>query len=63
MLRRQSGTSFTTQVNIGEGHSENELLLLEREINLHSAVDHPHIVKLWDTIIEHSVVYMIMELA
>jgi len=51
------------QVNIGVGVGENELLLLEREINLHTGVDHPHIIKLWDTLIEEDKVYMIMELA
>ena len=30
---------------------------------MHTGVDHPHIVKLWDTIIENNIVYMIMELA
>jgi 5'-AMP-activated protein kinase catalytic alpha subunit len=39
------------------------LLLLEREINLHSTIDHPHIIKLWDTLVEKETVYMIMELA
>jgi serine/threonine protein kinase len=36
---------------------------LEREINLHATVDHPHVIKLWDTLIEDNTVYMIMELA
>jgi serine/threonine protein kinase len=26
-------------------------------------VEHPHIIKLWDTLIEHDMVYMVMELA
>jgi serine/threonine protein kinase len=39
------------------------MLLLEREINLHAKMDHPHIVKLWDTLIEQDRVFMIMELA
>lgn len=30
---------------------------------MHSAVDHPHVCKLWDTLIEDCKVYMIMELA
>jgi serine/threonine protein kinase len=39
------------------------MLLLEREINLHTVIDHPHIIKLWDTLIDQNMVYMIMELA
>ena len=39
------------------------MLLLEREINLHAKMDQPHIVKLWDTLIEQDRVFMIMELA
>jgi serine/threonine protein kinase len=27
------------------------------------AVDHPHVIKLWDTLIEEKTVYMVMELA
>lgn len=30
---------------------------------MHTNVDHPHIIKLWDTLIENDIVYMIMELA
>jgi serine/threonine protein kinase len=63
MLRRQSGTTILTQVHIEAGVGDHELLLLEREINLHTGVDHPHIIKLWDTLIEEGTVYMIMELA
>jgi serine/threonine protein kinase len=37
--------------------------LFEREIAVHSTVDHPHIVKLWDTIMEDDQLYMIMEYA
>lgn len=49
-------------VHVG-GVCENEALLLEREINLHTLVDHPHIIKLWDTLLEEDIVFMIMELA
>jgi serine/threonine protein kinase len=63
VLCRQSCTFFTIQVNIGETTTENEMLLLEREINLHTVIDHPHIIKLWDTLIDQNMVYMIMELA
>jgi len=38
-------------------------MLLEREINMHAQLDHPHIIKLWDTLIEKDTVYMVMELA
>jgi hypothetical protein len=51
VLRSESGTLIVTQVDLDKAGSDNELLLLEREINLHTAVDHPHIVKLWDTLI------------
>ena len=30
---------------------------------MHSTLDHPHIIKLWDTLIEENIVYMIMEIA
>ena len=50
-------------VDLSGDISENELLLLEREINLHATMDHPHIIKLWDTLIEEDTVYMVMELA
>lgn len=63
MLCRQDRITFTIQVDISHNSSENELLLLEREINLHTAVDHPHVIKLWDTLIEDNTVYMVMELA
>lgn len=43
--------------------SETEAKLLEREIVLHSQVDHPHLIRLWDTLMEEGVIYMVMELA
>jgi serine/threonine protein kinase len=63
MLRCQDRITFTIQVDISHASNENELLLLEREINLHAVVDHPHVIKLWDTLIEDNTVYMVMELA
>jgi serine/threonine protein kinase len=63
MLRCKNSNSHNIQVDIGSGVTENESLLLEREINMHSTIDHPHVIKLWDTLIEESKVYMIMELA
>lgn len=43
--------------------SEAEVKLVEREIRLHSELDHPHIIKLWDTILEGDSIYMVMEYA
>ena len=43
--------------------SEAELKLVEREIRLHSELDHPHIIKLWDTVIEDDIIHMVMEYA
>lgn len=43
--------------------SETELRLFEREISLHSGVDHPHVIKLWETILEDDCIYMVMEYA
>lgn len=37
--------------------------MLQREIYLHSTIDHPHIIKLWDTIEEDNKIHMIMEYA
>ena len=36
---------------------------MEREIKLHSELDHPHIIKLWDTLREGRRIYMIMDYA
>lgn len=36
---------------------------MEREIKLHSELDHPHIIKLWDTLLDDDKIYMIMEYA
>jgi serine/threonine protein kinase len=43
--------------------SEAELKIIEREIELHSSLDHPHIIKIWDTLVEDSIVYMVMDSA
>jgi serine/threonine protein kinase len=43
--------------------SESEVKLVEREIKLHSELDHPHIIKLWDTLREGRRIYMIMDYA
>jgi serine/threonine protein kinase len=42
---------------------DKEVMLLEREIYLHSEVDHPHIIKLWDTIANEKSIFLVMELA
>lgn len=52
-----------TQIDLKKVSSEAELKIIEREIELHSALDHPHIIKIWDTLIRDNVVYMIMECA
>ena len=36
---------------------------MEREIKLHSELDHPHIIKLWDTLVDGDRIFMIMEYA
>ena len=43
--------------------TESEVKLIEREIRLHSDLDHPHVIKLWDTIIDGESIYMVMEYA
>lgn len=40
-----------------------EFKIIEREIQIHGSLDHPHIVKLWNTLIHDDKVYMIMEYA
>ena len=37
--------------------------MVEREIKLHSELDHPHIIKLWETIATDDRIYMVMEFA
>lgn len=51
------------QIDLNNVEREYELKLIEREINLHSSLDHPHIIKLWDTIMDQNMVYLIMEYA
>jgi serine/threonine protein kinase len=43
--------------------SEVELQVISREIRVHSSLDHPHIVKLWDTLYQDNKVYMVMDFA
>jgi len=40
-----------------------ELNSIEREIRVHFTLKHPHIIKLYDCLIEKELVYMIMEWA
>lgn len=40
-----------------------EWKIIEREIHIHSGLDHPHIAKLWNSLIHEQRVYMIMEFA
>lgn len=40
-----------------------EISLILREIKVHSKLDHPHIVKLWDTLLDNNKIYMIMDYA
>lgn len=51
------------QIDLKEMPSESEVKLVEREIKLHSELDHPHIIKLWDTLIDGDKIFMIMEYA
>lgn len=37
--------------------------MLTREIKIHSKMNHPHIIKLWDTLIEDDKIFMIMDYA
>lgn len=37
--------------------------MIAREIKLHSKLDHPHIIKLWDTLFENNTIFMIMDYA
>jgi serine/threonine protein kinase len=59
----QSCNAMATQINLRDMPSEAEVKLVEREIRLHSELDHPHIIKLWDTILEGDSIYMVMEYA
>lgn len=34
--------------------------IIEKENKIHAMLDHPHIVKLWDNIVEEDKLYMIM---
>ena len=42
---------------------QNELLIIEREIKIHTTIDHPHIIKLWDTLRDDRSIYMVMDYA
>lgn len=39
------------------------LQALERETTLHSCIDHPHIIRLWQVLRDDSHIYMVMEYA
>jgi serine/threonine protein kinase len=39
------------------------LQIIAREIKVHSKLDHPHIIKLWDTIFYDNKIYMVMDYA
>ncbi|MBP9777536.1 MAG: hypothetical protein KBD36_06855 [Alphaproteobacteria bacterium] len=43
--------------------SDVELKLVEREIRLHSTLQHPHVITLWDTLSEDGNMYMVLEYA
>lgn len=36
---------------------------MAREIKMHSKLDHPHIIKLWDTLTDGHKIYMVMDYA
>jgi serine/threonine protein kinase len=48
------------QINLKELPSETELKLVEREIKLHTDIDHPHIARLWETLFDGDVLYLIL---
>lgn len=50
-------------MDLKELKSEVEWKIIEREIQIHSVLDHPHIAKLWNTLVHEDKVYMIMEYA
>jgi serine/threonine protein kinase len=50
-------------MDLQELKNEVEWKIIEREIQIHSSLDHPHIVKLWNSLIHEDKVYMIMEYA
>lgn len=62
-VRSQNSNASIIKINLKEVPSESELKLVEREIRLHLEMDHPHIIKLWDALLEDEFVYMIMEYA
>ncbi len=37
--------------------------IILREIKIHLKLEHPHIIKLWDTLLEDNKIYMIMDYA
>lgn len=52
ILRHQNGNPHAMQIDLANVPSETELKLIEREIRLHSGLNHPHCVTLWDTFSE-----------
>lgn len=54
---------FVLDVELDDNLTENNLNLIAREIKIHSRLDHPHIVKLWDTLVEDDKIYMVMDYA
>lgn len=40
-----------------------EASVVGREIKIHSKLDHPHIVKLWDTLRDNHKIYLVMDYA
>jgi serine/threonine protein kinase len=39
------------------------LQIIAREIKVHSKLDHPHVIKLWDTLFDNNKIYMVMDYA
>lgn len=62
-IRNQDHRYCCPHVDVTPDLKESELLIIEREIKIHSTMDHPHIVKLWDTLQDNSTIYMVMEYA
>ena len=51
------------QISLDKNISDQELLLLSREISVHHGLDHPHVIKLWGVLACEKRVYMVMDYA
>ncbi len=51
------------QIELANIPNEVEHRLIEREIEVHSEIDHPNIIKLWDTLAKDKTLYLVLEYA